>query len=110
MLRHPLTHSWVPVPEAKSNSGRWFRSTSGGLGRKSVVGARCPSCTTVSLLHHFTPARKTAWPYKCIIRSDGCGYRGVAGFQVGNGRQGAHFGDSRCHGMLQKKGKLLKDA
>lgn len=47
MLRHPLTHSWVPVPEAKSNSGRWFRSASGGLGRKSVVvGARCPSCTT----------------------------------------------------------------
>jgi hypothetical protein len=61
------------------------------------------------LLHHFTPAQN-GLPYRYIIRSDGCGLRGVAGFEVDNGRQGAHFRDSRCHGMLQKKGKLLEDA
>jgi hypothetical protein len=67
MLRHPLTRSWVPVPEAKSNSGRWFRSTSGGLGRKSVVvGARCPSCTT-NYCYTTLRLRKMACPIDTLF-------------------------------------------
>jgi hypothetical protein len=106
LLRHPLTRScnvtrsqveiWSLVPFDL----RW-------AGQK--VSCQC----TLSLVHNCNTTsrlRKTACPIDALFADDGCGYGGVAGFEVGNGRQGAHFRDSRCHGMLQKKGKLSKDA
>jgi hypothetical protein len=61
-------------------------------GRKSVVGARCPSA---QLFHHLTPPR-TACPIK-ISTVKGAGLRGPPDMEI-----------SRCHGMLQMKGKVRR--
>ncbi len=90
MLRHPLTRSWVPV--TRSQVEFWslvpFEHPVGWAESQSSSVHVVPRAQL--LLHHFAPAQN-GLPYRYIIRSDGCGYRGVAGFEVGNGRQGAHF-------------------
>jgi len=57
-------------------------------------------CTSVRSPH----ASSNGLPYR-HIHSDGCGVCGVP--CVGNGQQG-HLRDSRCHGMLQMKGKVRR--
>lgn len=59
------------------------------------------------LLHHFPPAQ-TACPtlsQRWMQASRGCGVQSGQ-----RATRGAFFRDSRCHGMLPKKGKVSKDA
>lgn len=93
------------LPGAKSKTDCSFRSTSGGLWAQGQSAVHV--VPRAQLLHHFTPAQ-TACPtlsQRWMQASRGCGVQSGQ-----RATRGAFFRDSRCHGMLPKKGKVSKDA